>query len=73
MHVCTSICSFLVHVLYFAVGTISFKQSTYSINENDDDPVRPVLVLSHPLSVDVTVQVETNDVTTKRKLVKYHT
>jgi len=36
--------------------TISFNQSTYSVNE-DDGPAQPVLVLSNPSSTNITVQV----------------
>ena len=36
--------------------TVSFSQSTYSVNE-DDGSVQPVLVLSTPSSTDITVQV----------------
>ena len=36
--------------------TVSFSQSTYSVNE-DDGLVQPVLVLSNPSSTNITVQV----------------
>ena len=39
--------------------TVSFSQSTYSVNE-DDGPAQPVLVLSNPSSTDITVQVRDN-------------
>ena len=44
------------------VVTISFNQSTYSVDE-DDGPAQPVLVLSNPSSTDITVQVFDNDAT----------
>ena len=34
--------------------TVSFNQSTYSVNENDG-PAQPILVLSNPSSTDITV------------------
>ena len=45
---------------YLTVATVSFQQSTYSINENDDEPLKPVLILSKVSSVNVTVQVIDN-------------
>ena len=36
--------------------TITFNQSAYSVNE-DNGPAQPVLVLSNPSSIDITVQV----------------
>jgi len=36
--------------------TVSFSQSTYSVDE-DDGPAQPVLVLSNPSSTDIIVQV----------------
>jgi len=44
------------------VVAVSFNQSTYSIDE-DEGPAQPVLVLSNPLSTDITVQVTSNDIT----------
>jgi len=35
---------------------VSFSQSRYSVEE-DNGPVQPVLILSEPLSTDVTLQV----------------
>ena len=48
--------------VYFSVivPTVSFNQSTYSVNE-DDGPAQPVLVLSNPSTTDITVQVSTSD------------
>ena len=37
-----------------------FNQSTYSVNENAG-PVRPVVLISEPLSIDITVQIITID------------
>ena len=42
---------------YLTVTTVSFKQSTYSINENKDVSLQVVLVLSTVSSIDITVQV----------------
>ena len=47
---------------YYLVVTISFNQSTYSVDE-DDGPAQPVLVLSNPSSTDISVQVRSNDIT----------
>ena len=44
--------------------SIKFKELSYSINErNRNRPVQPVLVLSNPSSTDVTVNIQSNDVT----------
>ena len=48
--------------------TVSFSQSTYSVNE-DDGVVQPVLVLSNPTSTDITVQVRSNDNTATGKVI----
>ena len=37
-----------------------FNQSTYNVNENAG-PVRPALLISEPLSIDITVQIITID------------
>ena len=42
--------------LYVSATSVSFSQSTYSVDE-DDGPAQPVLVLSNPSSTDITVQV----------------
>ena len=42
------------------VVSVSFNQSTYIINENDQ-LVQPVLVLNDSLATDITVQVMTSD------------
>ena len=42
--------------MYFVAATISFNQSAYSIAE-DGGLVQPVLVLSNPSSVSITIQV----------------
>ena len=44
------------HLIYFVAITISFNQSAYSIAE-DGGLVQPVLVLSNPPSVDITIRV----------------
>ena len=49
-----------INFLYYTAATVSFKQSTYSIHENDDDLLKPVLVLSKVSSFDITVQVRDN-------------
>ena len=46
--------------LPFVVCAVSFSQSTYSVNE-DDGPAQPVLVLSNPSSINITVQVINTD------------
>ena len=38
-----------------------FDQSEYIVNE-DAGPAQPVLVISNPLSIDITVQVTSTDV-----------
>ena len=51
----------MMYLLYirFLVSTVSFSQSTYSVNENDGS-AQPVLVLSNPSSTDITVRVRDN-------------
>ena len=51
--------------------TVSFNQSAYSVAE-DNGPARPLLVLSNPSSLDITVQVLDNSVTATRKLSTMH-
>ena len=51
-----------MNLFLHAAITISFNQSTYSVDE-DDGPAQPVLVLSNPSSTDITVQVGSNDIT----------
>ena len=41
--------------------TISFNQSTYSVDE-DDGSAQPVLVLSNPSSTDISVQVRSSNI-----------
>ena len=43
--------------IYCTVATISFKQSAYSINENADDPLMLVLVISTLSSLNITIVV----------------
>ena len=49
------------------VANVSFKQPTYSINENADDPLKPVLVISKQSSLDITVVVTDNSGTAMGK------
>ena len=53
--------------VYCTVATISFEQSMYRINENDDDPLKPVLVISILSSLDITIQVTDNSSTATGK------
>ena len=50
----------LIFFLFLLAITVSFEQSTYSVNENAG-PAQPVLVLSDPLSTDITVSVYNTD------------
>ena len=52
---------------YCTDATISFKQPPYSINENADDPLKPVLVISRLSSLDITVVVTDNSGTATGK------
>ena len=52
---------YALYVTTVAVS-VSFNQSTYIINENDQ-LVQPVLVLNDSLATDITVQVMTSDIT----------
>ena len=47
----------------FIVATVSFDQSTYSVNE-DDGPAKPVLVLSNPSSTDIAINLSISSNTT---------
>lgn len=49
------------HCYYYPVANIRFEQSTYNVDENDG-PVQAVLVLSNPLSSNVTVEVMGTDI-----------
>ena len=51
---------YMYHVICYVVITVSFNQSTYSVNENSG-PVQPVLVLSNPSTIDITVEIMNND------------
>ena len=50
----------LIFFLFLLVIMVSFKHSTYSVNENAG-PAQPVLVLSDPLSTDITISVYNTD------------
>ena len=52
-----------MYVCFHVVTTVSFNQSTYTVSETDQS-VRITLVLSNVSSVDVTVQVTNEDITT---------
>ena len=49
------------------VATVSFKQPTYAIDENDDNPLQIVLVLNKQPSMDFIVQVRDNSNTAAGK------
>ena len=44
----------------YTAASVSFKQLAYEVDENDHNPLKPVLVLSKASSVDITVQVRDN-------------
>ena len=48
------------YVYYFLVTTINFEKPAYSIDEYDG-AIHPVLILSNPVSKDVTVKVLNTD------------
>jgi len=56
----------LIHQIYvhacvnFVAPTVSFSKSNYGVNENDG-VVELILVLSNPLSSDVTIRITTFD------------
>ena len=50
----------MYHVICYVVITVSFSQSTYSINENSG-PVQPVLVLSSPSTFGITIEIMNDD------------
>ena len=47
---------YIILSFYCTAATVSFSQSTYRVNENEG-LVQPVLVLSNPSSINVTVRV----------------
>ena len=47
-------------LFYCTDATVSFEESTYRINENADDPLKPVLVISTLSSLDITIVVTDN-------------
>ena len=49
-----------VVIIYYAAITVIFSQTMYSVNENTG-PAQPVLVLSEPLSFNITVEVYNTD------------
>ena len=49
-----------VHYTHDSVVFVQFEFSTYQIDENRS-PVRPMLVISRPITVDVMVQVDTEN------------
>lgn len=53
-------------IYHFIDATIAFDQSTYNVDENDKF-VQPVLILSNPSSIDITVQIIGEDDTAKSK------
>ena len=67
--------------IFCTVAKISFEQSTYRINENADDPLKPVLIISTLSSLDITIQVTDNSSTATGKwmlipitsIIWYHT
>lgn len=58
-------------VTFLLVATVNFDKSTYVVKENSGT-VQPVLVLSTPLSFNVTLQVRDNAITATRKLFYMH-
>lgn len=73
MHACTDIIIFCMfndnmHIIiaisiFYLVNRISFDQSVYIVNERDEEEVEIVLLLTNKSSVDITVQVATEDST----------
>ena len=47
---------FIINIILYIAITVSFNESTYIVNENTGS-VRLALVLSKPLSNDITVEV----------------
>ena len=57
------------YILCFVAVSVSFNQSTYTINESDR-VVRPVLILSKSVTTNVTVRVDNSDNTASGKYAK---
>jgi len=49
-----------VAISNFLAITVSFSESNYVIRENDGQ-VEPMLILSNPSSIDITIRVDTID------------
>lgn len=56
--ICIAVASYISH--FYLVNRISFSQLVYTVNERDGQ-VETVLVLTNESSVDITVQVTTED------------
>ena len=53
-------CNFRYYLILHIAPSVNFSQSTYNVDE-DDGPAQPVLILSSPLSTDITVGVCSTD------------
>ena len=53
-------------IISFLAITVNFERPTYSVDE-DDGPAQPVLVLSNPSLMNITVRVRGNDNTATGK------
>ena len=51
------LCIYFSHIILYSLATVGFNQSEYSVDE-DDGLAIVVLILSNPLSTDITVLVE---------------
>ena len=57
---------FLLFVVSFLAITVNFERPTYSVDE-DDGPAQPVLVLSNPSLMNITVRVRDDNNTATGK------
>ena len=48
------------------VGTVSFSQLAYLISE-DSGMLQPEIILSNPLSINLTIMIEATDITARSK------
>ena len=58
--------TFRTILFHHIVGTVSFKELVYTVNENNGS-LQPELILSNPLSMDVTVDIDSFDGSAKGK------
>ena len=59
----------MLFIMLLIVLSVQFKESSYTINErnNKDVQIQPVLMLSNTSSTEITVNIQSNDITATGK------